>query len=74
VSATATSLTNAGRRTIVLEFSRPQLSELRSGRAAHKRLTAAISGEIIDQGVYESGGSLADSVESRTAAVRLRIS
>jgi len=74
VSATAISLTKAGRRTIVLEFSRSQLSELRSGRAAHKRLTAAISGEIIDQGVYESGGSLADSVESRTAAVRLRIS
>jgi subtilase family serine protease len=74
VSATAISLTKAGRRTIVLEFSHSQLSELRSGRAAHKRLTAAISGEIIDQDVYGAGGSLADSVESRTAAVRLRIS
>jgi len=74
VSATAISLTKAGRRTIVLELSRSQLSELRSGRAAHKRLTAAISGEIIDEGVYESGGSLAASVEGRTAAQRLRIS
>ena len=74
VSAPGISLTTAGRRTIVVELSRSQLSELRSGRAAHKRLTAAISGEIIDQGVYESGGSLDDSVEARTAAKRLRIS
>jgi subtilase family serine protease len=74
VSATASSLTKAGRRTIVLKLSRSQLSELRSGRAAHKRLTATISGEIIDQGVYESGGSLADSVEGRTGAKRLWIS
>ncbi len=74
LSATATSLTKSGRRTIVLKLSRSQLSELRSGLAAHKRLTAAISGEIIDQGVYESGGSLADSVEARTVVKRLQIS
>ena len=74
VAATATSLTRAGRRTVVLTFSRSQLSQLRSGRASHKRLTADISGEIIDQGVYASGGSLADSVERRTGAERLQIS
>ena len=74
VSAAGVNLTIAGRRTIVLELSRSQVRELRSGRAAHQRLTAAISGETIDQGVYDSGGSLADSVERRTATRRLRIS
>ena len=73
VGSHVVNLSTAGSRTVSLGFTKKQLSALKAGHTAHKRITATVRGVLLDSAVYgvihDPTGSIAQQTGGKSLTI-----